>query len=112
MRLAAVLVFPVLAIAISAAAYAQAPQSNRAPVEKRIQVDKLTLSRALNEQSAPAMNGGGCISGSNPDAQMINPITGKLQAQTIVSIPLTKGGPSSASATQRRQQREACARGR
>jgi hypothetical protein len=42
-------------------------------------------------------------------AQHVNPITGQPQASTIVSVPVTKGGGSIASATNRQQQVEACA---
>jgi hypothetical protein len=44
-------------------------------------------------------------------AQHVNPITGQKQAQTIVSVPLTKGSGSVASATNRQQQLDACAHG-
>lgn len=57
------------------------------------------------------MNGAGCNSG--PTAvraqNSVNPITGKAQAKTIVSIPLGKGAGSVASSTTRHQQAVACA---
>jgi hypothetical protein len=57
------------------------------------------------------MSGQGCISG--PTAvraqNSINPITGRPQAATIVSIPIGKGSGDVASSTTRAQQAEACA---
>jgi hypothetical protein len=41
--------------------------------------------------------------------QRLNPITGQPQTATLVSIPVTKGGGSIASATTRKGQQEACA---
>jgi hypothetical protein len=61
-----------------------------------------------------SMSGQGCISG--PTAvraqNSLNPITGKPQAATIVSIPLGKGSGDIASATTRSQQAQACAHSR
>jgi hypothetical protein len=54
-----------------------------------------------------SMTGQGCIAkAANTDT--INPITGKAQATTIVSVPVSNGSGNVASATTHRQQSAAC----
>ncbi|HEY5349398.1 MAG TPA: hypothetical protein VIJ64_06690 [Candidatus Lustribacter sp.] len=71
-----------------------------------------SLENPANHKTNPhTMSGRDCISGPNANRaqQAVNPITGKPQAAPFVSIPLTKGGGSVASATTRAQQAQACA---
>jgi hypothetical protein len=57
------------------------------------------------------MSGAGCQSGAVANAAQlaVNPINGRAQAAPIISIPITKGGGSVASATTKAQQAHACA---
>jgi hypothetical protein len=60
-----------------------------------------------------SMNGRGCIA-VHPNAEQteVNPVTGKLRAAPVVSIPVTAHSGSVASATARAQQAHACAHSR
>jgi hypothetical protein len=109
MRLAVLLT--VLATVATAAptAAAQAPAPHPTGTHKP---HVSSLSNPANHKTNPhTMSGRDCISGPNANrAQLtVNPITGKPQAAPLVSIPLTKGGGSVASATTRAQQAHACA---
>jgi hypothetical protein len=56
------------------------------------------------------LSGQDCVSGRGANAaqQTVNPITGKPQAATFISIPLGPGGGSVASSTTKAQQAQAC----
>ncbi len=72
----------------------------------------MTFANPANPKNNPGvMSGQGCMSGrgANAAAQTVNPVTGKPDAATFVSIPVTPGGGSVASATARTQQAQACA---
>ncbi len=62
-----------------------------------------------SKHGQPTASGASCTRNAASLPQRTNPITGQPQAATIVSVPLTKGGGSVASATNRQQQLDACA---
>lgn len=122
MRLGWVLV--VLTLATGAPAGAQSPAPHGTPAahaspgghatssaySKKIPVN--TFNNPGSHGATPGtMSGQGCINGptANRAQTTVNPVNGKPQAATIVSVPLGKGSGSVANATTRQQQAEACA---
>ena len=101
------------ATALPATAQTSAPHVSTVMGPRKVPVKNL-LNSPNGKSNTHSMSGQGCMSG--PTAvraqNAINPITGKPQAATIVSIPLGKGSGDIASATTRAQQAEACARSR
>jgi hypothetical protein len=69
----------------------------------------MTFTNPSSKHNLTTANGASCTRNAASAQQRINPITGQPQAATIVSIPITKGGGSVASATNRQQQLDACA---
>jgi hypothetical protein len=120
------LLIAVALIAVAAPALAQTPSSTTLPVlptphasatphphpsPRPTAVMTFTNPAPKRGQQATA-NGTTCTrNGVAAQQQHINPITGQPQASTIVSVPITGGSGSIASATNRQQQLEACAHG-
>jgi hypothetical protein len=102
-----------VAATLPATAQTPAPRVSNALGMHRVPVKNL-LNAPNGTSNTHSMSGQGCISG--PTAvraqNSLNPITGKPQAATIVSIPLGKGSGDIASATTRSQQAQACAHSR
>ncbi len=75
---------------------------------------KNLLNSPNTKANTHSMSGQGCISGptSMRAQNSLNPITGKQQAATIVSIPIGRGSGDVASSTTRAQQAQACAHSR
>jgi hypothetical protein len=108
-RLAAVILCASAAFAGTLPAGAQAPHPSTTPHARKTPVS--SLSNPAGRSNTHTMSGQGCISGPNANRalQTINPVTGKPYGDTIVEVPLTKGGGSVANATTRAQQAQACA---
>jgi hypothetical protein len=112
-RFAAVAALIVLAAALPAAAQSPSPHPTGAVGMKKIPAS--SLANPANRHTNPnTMSGSGCISGGMANAAQtrVNPINGKAQAAPIVSIPISKGSGSVASATTHAQQTQACAQTR
>ena len=79
--------------------FAQTPAPYRSPMSK--------LRNPAHDHRVNSMNGQGCIAKA-AGTQQINPITGKAQATTIVSIPVSGGSGNIPANTTRHQQAAAC----
>jgi hypothetical protein len=111
MKRFAVVLSVLVAVAGAGRVAAQTPHATPTSAAMSQKVPAMNLTNPANRSNPHTMSGQGCISGPTANrAQLaINPITGKLMADPIVEIPLTKGGGSVANATTRAQQAHACA---
>jgi hypothetical protein len=103
-----------LAVAVlPAAAALAAPTPTPAPNTAIFQKVPVTLSNPGNSKIPPPAGGQVCIGPlANADLTNVNPITGKLQAAPLISIPIFGSGESIAQATARAQNAHACAHAR
>jgi hypothetical protein len=99
-----------LATAVPAGAQTPPPEHHHTALEHK--ATPMTFTNPANPKNNPGTRSGrDCISGRGANAaqQTVDPVTGKPRAATFLSVPLTKGGGSVASATSRSQQAAACA---
>jgi len=71
----------------------------------------MTFANPGAKHALSSANGASCGRNAVAAQQRVNPITDQPQAGTLVSVPITPGGGSIASATNRRQQADACTHG-
>jgi hypothetical protein len=107
----ALLCAALLAVATAVPAGAQTPPPLHHHTALQHKATPMTFTNPANPKGNPGTRSGAdCMSGrgANAGQETIDPVTGKPRAATFVSIPLTSGGGSVASATARKQQAAAC----
>jgi hypothetical protein len=68
----------------------------------------MTFNNPVHNKNLPTASGADCNRMTASTMGNKNPVNGAQGSQTLVSVPITKGGGSVASSTNRAQQRNAC----